>query len=108
VEITAGGGTEEFGAVEVHDDGSATIFAGTSAHGQGHQTAFAMIVSSRTGIPMERIKLVQSDTDLVRSGGGTGGSRSLQIGGSAVFEASRLVLERAREAHPNDLTTFRL
>jgi len=96
VEITAGGGTSEYGAVEVHADGSATMRAGTSAHGQGHQTTFAMIVSSRTGIPVERIRLVQSDTDLVRSGGGTGGSRSLQLGGSAVLRATEAMVEKAK------------
>ncbi|HEY5876361.1 MAG TPA: molybdopterin cofactor-binding domain-containing protein, partial [Ilumatobacteraceae bacterium] len=96
VEITAGGGTSEFGAVEVHDDGTATVRAGTSAHGQGHQTAYAMIVSAQTGIPVERIRLVQSDTDLVPRGGGTGGSRSLQIGGSAVHRATEALVEKAR------------
>jgi carbon-monoxide dehydrogenase large subunit len=96
VEITGFGGNE-FGSVEVHPDGTATIMAGTSAHGQGHATAFAMIVSDRLGIPMERIRYVQSDTALVRSGGGTGGSRSLQLGGSAVGGAADVVLEQARE-----------
>ena len=51
VEITAGGNTSEFGSVQVNDDGSVTVNAGTSAHGQGHQTSFAMIVSAQTGIP---------------------------------------------------------
>lgn len=97
VEITAGGGTSEFSKVEVHDDGSATITVGTSAHGQGHHTAFAMIVSSETGIPIERIKFVQSDTDLVRSGGGTGGSRSLQLGGSAVLKATEAMVTKGRQ-----------
>jgi carbon-monoxide dehydrogenase large subunit len=97
VEITAGGGTSEFGAVEVHDDGSATVFAGTSAHGQGHQTAFAMLVSAQTGIPVERITLVDGDTDRVPTGGGTGGSRSLQIGGSAVHGATELLVAKAKE-----------
>ena len=97
VEITAGGGSSEFGAVEVHDDGSATVFAGTSAHGQGHQTSFAMLVSAQTGIPVDRIRLVDGDTDRVPSGGGTGGSRSLQLGGSAVHSATEVLVERARE-----------
>jgi carbon-monoxide dehydrogenase large subunit len=97
VEITAGGGAEEFGAVEVHDDGSATVFAGTSAHGQGHQTAYAMLVSAQTGIPVERIRLVDGDTDRVPRGAGTGGSRSLQIGGSAVHKATEVLVERAKE-----------
>jgi carbon-monoxide dehydrogenase large subunit len=97
VEVTAGGMSSEFGAVEIHDDGSATIRVGTSGHGQGHPTSFAMIVSDRLGIPIERISLVQSDTALVPRGSGTGGSRSLQIGGSAIHDAAIAVLDRARE-----------
>ncbi len=96
VEITAGGGTSEYGAVQVHDDGSATVMAGTSAHGQGHQTAFAMIVSDQTGIPIDRVRLIAVDTDLVRSGGGTGGSRSLQLGGSAVLRATESLVDKAK------------
>ncbi|WP_459984421.1 xanthine dehydrogenase family protein molybdopterin-binding subunit [Nocardioides sp. AN3] len=96
VEITGFAGSE-FGSVEVHADGTATVSAGTSAHGQGHATSFAMIVSDRLGIPLEHIRFVQSDTALVRSGGGTGGSRSLQLGGSAVGRAADKVLDRARE-----------
>ena len=57
VEITAGGGGSEYGSVTVHADGSATISAGTSAHGQGHATAFAMLASDRLGIPMDTITL---------------------------------------------------
>jgi carbon-monoxide dehydrogenase large subunit len=96
VEITAGGGADEFGAVEVHDDGSATIFAGTQSHGQGHQTAYAMLVADQTGIPVERITLVDGDTDRVRTGGGTGGSRSLQLGGSAVRGATEAMVTKAK------------
>jgi aerobic carbon-monoxide dehydrogenase large subunit len=97
VEITAGGGSSEFGRVEVHDDGGATIFAGTAAHGQGHQTAYAMLVNELTGIPVDRITLVDGDTDRVPRGGGTGGSRSLQLGGSAVHRATEGVVDRARQ-----------
>ncbi|MET0458687.1 MAG: xanthine dehydrogenase family protein molybdopterin-binding subunit [Ilumatobacteraceae bacterium] len=96
VEITAGGGASEFGAVEVHDDGSATVRAGTFSHGQGHQTAFAMLVNDQTGIPMEQIRLVDGDTDRVPKGGGTGGSRSLQLGGSAVHQATEALVEKAK------------
>lgn len=96
VEITAAGGGE-YASVELHDDGSATVYAGTSAHGQGHQTAYAMLVSDQTGIPIERITLVDGDTDRVPRGGGTGGSRSLQVGGSAVHGAATALVERARE-----------
>ena len=97
VEITAGGGADEFGAVEVHDDGSATIYAGTLSHGQGHQTAYAMLVADQTGIPVERITLVDGDTDRVRTGGGTGGSRSLQLGGSAVRGATEVMVDKAKQ-----------
>ncbi|HZG92347.1 MAG TPA: xanthine dehydrogenase family protein molybdopterin-binding subunit [Pseudonocardia sp.] len=110
VEITAGGGGSEFGSVTVHADGSATLSAGTSGHGQGHATAFAMLASDRLGIPMERIRFVQSDTAAVPRGGGTGGSRSLQMGGNAVAAAADDVLEQAREraaelleANPDDV-----
>jgi carbon-monoxide dehydrogenase large subunit len=96
VEVTSGGGGQEYAGVRIEDDGSATVTAGTSAHGQGHQTTFAMLVSELTGIPVERIRLVQSDTDLVRSGGGTGGSRSIQLGGSAVRQATESVVAKAR------------
>ena len=97
VEITAGGGSDEFGAVEVHDDGTATIFAGTQSHGQGHQTAYAMFVADQTGIPVEHITLVDGDTDRVRTGGGTGGSRSLQLGGSAVRGATEAMITKAKQ-----------
>ncbi|MEV0056715.1 xanthine dehydrogenase family protein molybdopterin-binding subunit [Saccharopolyspora shandongensis] len=96
VEIT-GGGDGEYAEVEVHDDGRATIKVGTSSHGQGHATSFAMIVADALGIPMESIDFVQSDTAVVPRGEGTGGSRSLQLGGSAVREASEQVLRRAKE-----------
>jgi carbon-monoxide dehydrogenase large subunit len=97
VEITAGGNTSEYGAVEVHDDGTATVSAGTSGHGQGHPTAYATLVSERTGIPIESIRLVQSDTALVPRGGGTGGSRSLQLAGSAVVGAADALVEQAKD-----------
>ncbi|HET9689781.1 MAG TPA: xanthine dehydrogenase family protein molybdopterin-binding subunit [Acidimicrobiales bacterium] len=110
VEVTAGGGGKEFGAVTVDDDGGATIRVGTSGHGQGHATSFAMLVADRLGIPMERIRFVQSDTAAVPRGGGTGGSRSLQIGGNAVRAAADEVWQRARdlaaaelEADPADI-----
>jgi len=97
VEVTSGSGGTEFGALDVHADGSATMYAGTQSHGQGHQTAYAMLVSEQTGIPVDRITLVDGDTDAIRTGGGTGGSRSLQLAGSAVHKATELMVEQARE-----------
>ncbi|MET0324655.1 MAG: molybdopterin cofactor-binding domain-containing protein, partial [Ilumatobacteraceae bacterium] len=111
VEVTAPIGLHvEWGAVEVHDDGSASMFVGTSVHGQGHLTAFAMLASDVLGIPMDRIQLVNSDTASVPRGSGTMGSRSLQTAGSAVHVASTEVLARATqiaanllEAAPDDI-----
>jgi carbon-monoxide dehydrogenase large subunit len=110
VEITAGGTQAEHASVTVLPDGTATVQAGTSAHGQGHQTSFAMIVSHHTGIPVGRIRLAAVDTDVVPTGGGTGGSRSLQLGGSAVQRATEALIDRAvalaaslLEADPADI-----
>jgi aerobic carbon-monoxide dehydrogenase large subunit len=95
VEITSFS-SKEFGPVEVRPDGEVTVMAGTSSHGQGHETAFAQIVSAVLGVPMERITVIHSDTGVVPQGQGTWGSRSLQAGGSAVFERATEVLEKAR------------
>jgi carbon-monoxide dehydrogenase large subunit len=111
VEVTAGPTAgSEHARIEVHPDGSATVYTGSSPHGQGHETAFAMIVQETTGIPMDRVKLVWGDTDLVAKGEGTMGSRSLQLGGSAVLRASEQAVDEARnlaaellEASPDDV-----
>jgi aerobic carbon-monoxide dehydrogenase large subunit len=101
VEITGGGaeagGPQENATVEIHPDGSATILTGTSPHGQGHPTVWAMLASEELGIPIERITVRWGDTDLIPQGGGTGGSRSLQLGGAAVRQASLELLDLARE-----------
>jgi carbon-monoxide dehydrogenase large subunit len=109
VEITGFGGAE-LGSVRIEQDGSVVVMSGTSAHGQGHATSFAMIVADRLGVPMESITYIQSDTAVVPTGGGTGGSRSLQLGGSAVAAAARAVREQAiafaaelLEASPDDI-----
>ena len=110
VEVTAGGLFQEYGRVEVLADGTVEVIVGTSAHGQGHETSFAMIVSDRLGVLIENVRVVQSDTERVPRGMGTMGSRSLQIAGSAVWTASEEVLAQARrlaahllEADVNDI-----
>jgi aerobic carbon-monoxide dehydrogenase large subunit len=107
VEITGPGaeegGPSENATVEVHPDGSATILTGTSPHGQGHATVWAMLASEELGIPIGQITVKWGDTDLVPQGGGTGGSRSLQQGGAAVQQASRELLDVARERAAGEL-----
>ena len=95
VEITSFG-AKEFASVEVHPDGTVTVMTGTSPHGQGHETAFAQLASGVLGVPFEAIRVVHSDTGLVKRGAGTWASRSLQAGGSSVFERCGEVLEKAR------------
>jgi carbon-monoxide dehydrogenase large subunit len=96
VEITAADGASgETAKVEVHDDGTATVYTGSSAHGQGHHTAFAMLVTEELGIPMDKIEVIHGDTDLIPDGIGTYASRSLQLGGSAVHKAAIEVKDEA-------------
>jgi carbon-monoxide dehydrogenase large subunit len=96
VEITAAdGGAGETAKVEVHDDGTATVYTGSSAHGQGHHTAYAMLVTEELGIPMDKVEVIHGDTDLIPEGVGTYASRSLQLGGSAVHKAAIEVKEEA-------------
>jgi aerobic carbon-monoxide dehydrogenase large subunit len=95
VEITAFA-EKEFGSVEVMGDGSVTVLTGISPHGQGHETSLAQIVSGVLQVPFESVRVVHSDTGIVPRGNGTYGSRSLQLGGSSVFERSNEVLAKAR------------
>jgi carbon-monoxide dehydrogenase large subunit len=98
VEITAGDAHHgEYARVEVAEDGSATVYTGSSGHGQGHATSWSMILSEATGIPMERIRVVAGDTDVIPQGTGTYGSRSLQVGGVAAEKAALEVVQTARE-----------
>jgi carbon-monoxide dehydrogenase large subunit len=99
VEITGGVPVDgELATIEVAADGSAVVVTGTSPHGQGHETAWAMIASERTGLALDRISLVWGDTDRVPQGGGTMGSRSLQIGGAAVDATAAALVEVGRAA----------
>ncbi len=101
----------ESGGVTVAPDGTIVVRAGGSSHGQGHQTTFAQIAAARFNVPMDRVVVIQSDTDAVPDGvAGTYASRTLQLVGSSVSVASDRVLERARdlagrllEAAPADL-----
>ena len=88
VDRTAGVAGSEYGAVALRPDGSMLVRTGSSPYGQGHHTAWAMIVADRTGLPLDRIEVVHGDTDVVPRGEVTGGSRSAQKAGSALAEAS--------------------
>ena len=96
VEITSGGTNHEDARIEVLPDGRAIVYTGTSPHGQGHVTAWSMIASEHTGIPMDKIDVVWGDTDIIPDGLGTYGSRSLQLGGAAVHQTAQKLVELAR------------
>jgi aerobic carbon-monoxide dehydrogenase large subunit len=95
VEITAFG-SKEFGSVEVLADGTVTVLTGLSPQGQGHETAMAQIASAILGVPFSTVRVVHSDSAVVPRGAGTWGSRSLQVGGSAIVEQSQAVAAKAR------------
>jgi carbon-monoxide dehydrogenase large subunit len=100
----------ESAMVRVHPTGSATVFTGTSPHGQGHDTGFAQIAADRLGIDPENIDVIHGDTDQGPFGWGTYGSRSLAVGGEAVARAAVKVQQKAKricaallEAAPEDI-----
>ncbi len=95
VEVTGFGA--EIGGVEIEPNGSVTAITGTSPHGQGHETSWAQLVAATLGVEIDQVQVVHSDTARVPGGAGTMGSRSLQVGGSAVFQASEQVLAKGRE-----------
>src|SRR5215813_9381475 len=88
----------ELGKITFDPDGSVTLTTGTLDYGQGHATPFAQVLTSQLGVPFEKINLQQNDSDLVRFGNGTGGSRSITATGQAIVEASALVVEKGKKA----------
>lgn len=86
----------EMGGIRFEADGTVTIITGTLDYGQGHATPFAQVLSERLGIPFERIRLLQGDSDELIAGGGTGGSRSITASGTAIVEAAAKVIERGK------------
>jgi CO/xanthine dehydrogenase Mo-binding subunit len=113
VEI-CGFGPWELGTVRVNKDATATVVTGTSPHGQGDDTGFAQIVADILTIPPEQVTVVHGDTLLVQHGGGTSGSRSMALGGSAIYLAAQEVRAQILgvagdmlEAAPADLTLDR-
>ena len=95
VEITSFS-SKEFARVDIEDDGRVTVYAGTSSHGQGHETAFAQLAAGVLGVAIEDVRVIHSDTALVERGEGTWGSRSLQAGGSSVATRAGEVADVAR------------
>jgi carbon-monoxide dehydrogenase large subunit len=96
VETTAAGTTEQ-GGIRFNDDGTVTIVTGTLDYGQGHASAFAQVLTEKLGVPFHRIKLLQGDSDQLVTGGGTGGSRSAMLSGTAVMQAADKVIDNGKQ-----------
>ena len=88
--------SKEMGGIRFDEDGGVTILTGTLDYGQGHASPFAQVLVDRLGIPFDRIRLSQGDSDLLVAGGGTGGSRSIMASGTALSAASALVVEKGK------------
>ena len=97
LEVTAPPGVE-LGKIVFERDGSVRLITGTLDYGQGHATPFAQVLSTQLGVPFDSIKLEQGDSDIVHTGNGTGGSRSITASGMAIVEASRIVIEKGKRA----------
>src|SRR3954449_8862879 len=88
---------KEMGGIRFEPNGDVTIITGTLDYGQGHATPFAQVLSQKLGIPFERIKLLQGDSDELLAGGGTGGSRSMYASGTAIVEGADQVIEKGKQ-----------
>lgn len=92
-----GGGGPESSTVILEKDGTVTVLIGTQSNGQGHETAYSQLVSQHLDIPMDRIRVVQGDTDRVETGSGTGGSRSIPVGGAALDKATGILTDNLKQ-----------
>ncbi|KRQ00762.1 xanthine dehydrogenase family protein molybdopterin-binding subunit [Bradyrhizobium manausense] len=97
LEVTAPPGVE-LGKIVFDPDGTVQLITGTLDYGQGHATPFAQVLCAQLGVPFESVKLVQGDSDIVHTGNGTGGSRSITATGMAIVEAAKLVIEKGKRA----------
>ena len=93
--LGAGVGLWESAEIRVNATGTVEVLTGTHAHGQGHETTFAQLVSERLGIPIEQVSIIHGDTDKVQMGMGTYGSRSAAVGLSAVYRGVDKVIAKA-------------
>ena len=91
-----GGGSPEPGYVTLERDGAVTVRIGTQSNGQGHETAYAQLVSQHLDLPLTKIRVLQGDTQETPTGGGTGGSRSIPVGGAAVAAAAKTLADNLK------------
>ena len=88
---------KEMGGIRFEKNGDVTMISGTLDYGQGHAAPFAQVLTEKLGIPFERFKLLQGDSDELLAGGGTGGSRSMYASGTALSEGADQVIEKGKQ-----------
>ncbi len=96
LEVT-GPPSKEYGGIRFEEDGSITMLSGTLDYGQGHATPFAQVLGEQLGIPVNRFRLLQGDSDQLKVGGGTGGSKSALVGSQAFLEAGDRLIEQGKQ-----------
>lgn len=104
LEITAPPSVE-LGKVTFEADGTVKITTGTLDYGQGHATPYAQVLATYLGVPFDAIRLEQGDSDIVHTGNGTGGSRSITASGAAIVGASQLIIQKGKQAAAHVLET---
>jgi carbon-monoxide dehydrogenase large subunit len=88
---------KEMGGIRFEQNGDVTIISGTLDYGQGHAAPFAQVLTEKLGVPFEKIKLLQGDSDELLAGGGTGGSRSMYASGTAILEGAEEVIKKGKQ-----------
>lgn len=102
IEACAFAGSEP-ARVELNADGTVSVFIGTQSNGQGHATAYAQFVAEKLNLDVAKISVRQGDTDQLASGGGTGGSRSIPLGGVSVARAGEALAEKLKRLAADEL-----
>ncbi len=95
--LGARAGLYEVANIRIHPTGSVTVFTGAHSHGQGHETTFAQLVAEKLGVPFSQVDVVHGDTDRIPFGMGTYGSRSLAVGGSAMYKAMDKIIAKGKK-----------
>jgi carbon-monoxide dehydrogenase large subunit len=88
---------DEFAELRFDPAGTLTLLMGTQSSGQGHQTAYAQLAAEKLGVPPDKVRVLQGDTDAVAFGRGTGGSRSLPVGGAALAHAADKLIDKGKK-----------
>jgi len=96
-QLGARAGLYESAEIRFNATGSVTVFSGSHSHGQGHATTFAQVVSDLLGVPIDNIDVVEGDTGRTQFGMGTYGSRSISVGGSAIFKAADKIIAKGKK-----------